>query len=135
MRFILSLATLLMTSVSFAANDRLVCQTGARSAPHDTYIVKLHGKDASISVVRHAFYGSEEFAVEKVVQGCYPARYFTLTSKALYVECDGDGDAGHLKLNFRNGKITGTMNFPEGNSDAGYDQDTVLRVTCMRQSP
>jgi hypothetical protein len=91
-----------------------------------------------------AFAGSEEFRIRQPLSGCDEAsvQKATLDSKGLYVECDGDGDAGYLSASFKTkgpqkGKLIGSMNFPndvaDGSGEIIYTMDTEIKVICNKQ--
>ena len=126
------------TSLSHASTESWTCNTlnPSMSKPYDQFFVTLdtQKKTGSIEYIRYAFWGSEEFraSVQKA----------TLDSKGLYVECDGDGDAGYLSASFKTkgpqkGKLIGSMNFPndvaDGSGEIIYTMDTEIKVICNKQ--
>jgi hypothetical protein len=109
-----------------------ICSSAPSSTPYDVFIISVDAqKQSKIEYQRFPFFGAEILPFTQAVQGCAPAQYATVTATEVYVECDGDGDAGYVSLDRVEGQITGTVNFPEGN--IGYKEDTSLAVFCRQQ--
>lgn len=122
----------LMSAPSVWADTTLTCSVDPAARPHDTFRISFVGNQkATVRYQRSASLGSEEMPVIADLPGCAPSSVSQITSKKIYVECAGDGDAGVIDLNIlQDGRVLGTIRFPEGN--IGYREDTVLRVACRK---
>lgn len=129
MRSLLFLLIALAMPAAFA--ETYVCETGPEAKPSDVYIINFQGNENTvIQYQRFPFYGAEVISPTLDVPGCAPAQVAYKSSSKLYVECDGDGDAGYLSIKLDGDKIQGTVDFPEGN--IGYPDNTILTVSCRK---
>jgi hypothetical protein len=85
----------------------------------DSFIVKYSPRKSSIYLVRN----NKLFPIK----GCSPVAWSKHYKKQAYLECQADGDAGYLQLQFSN-RIMGILSFPEGN--VGYQEDTRIPLNC-----
>ena len=108
------------------------CQTKADAQPYDVYTVEINSDGVSrISYDRTPFSQSSVQSTNKKVPGCYPAQNTVDTPRGIYIECDGDGDAGYLLITKANDQLTAVLSFPAGN--IGYPEDTVLDLICTQE--
>jgi|GEM_PF-6230451 len=133
----LVLLAVFASSSAFAAERTWICpMKDTSAAPYVTFIVRSATADsASISYVASAFFGSEEVVIEQPVPGCQADENHAveITARSLYIECDGDGDAGFLSANKsgRSRSFKGSMTFP--NSGVAGIDDRGVRITCTEQ--
>ena len=68
--------------------------TDTNAKPYITFFVKKDAgaENAAVSYVKSAFFGSEEFQIEKPISGCEAenVRMTEITENKIYVECAGD---------------------------------------------
>lgn len=121
-----------LSAVPAFAGVGYVCSVNPNTRPYDTYFIRFQNPTtASVSIMRRAGHGSEEVAYEQRIGGCSPAQRAYFTSRKIYVECDGDGDAGFVDLRTdREGRIAGSVNFPEGKREFQFPSDTSIPVRC-----
>ena len=125
--------SIVLKKADIKAAKNLTCSmSNTKARPYYSFLVNFDGSgQASIDYVKSAFFGSEELVVARPIAGCESAQISTLNAakNSLYIECDGDGDAGYLSVK-RTNKNTwlGSMSFPNSGPE-GLDSVS-LKVSC-----
>ncbi len=114
---------------AFGADVTLICKNPKKNAkPEDAFILRFEGKKkASMTFIRKA--SRTGHTHEAPIPGCVPAAQALIDGNKYSVTCEDNGDKGIVNLvRSRSGKITGSIQFPEG--AIGYRDDTVIAVEC-----
>ena len=135
--------SILITCYAFATSEQFIC--GSKSL-FDSRRMELRivseNSNFSLYAVTHAD-GFELAPQQRPVSGCDDMKLLEISPSELYLECNADGDAGFITLNFSNlsrrtlpygsisyTNITGQFVFPEGNEL--FPEDTILNLECKK---
>lgn len=140
MKSLIALATVL--SFQFA-QAQILCDGVTESKKRVLLKIKATGKKdyqgfqtATLERVVQSRYSH----VDQVVEGCEEAliagerngQLITSLKGDLYIECDGDGDAGYMNLKKVSGaKYVGTVHAPNGKHELDMGDEEEMSVTCQ----